>query len=84
MQRAVYDQLMAARAAKTPAVLVTFLRSGEQSLIFPNGAKGADDPALFVAARASMIADKPPAAHGGGGRGACHPGARPHGGHGGL
>ena len=59
MQRAVYDQLMAARAAKTPAVLVTFLRSGEQSLIFPNGAKGADDPALFDAARAAMIADKP-------------------------
>jgi xanthine dehydrogenase accessory factor len=59
MQRAIYDQLMAARAAKTPAVLVTFLRSGEQRLIFPGGAKGTDDPALIDAARAAMMADKP-------------------------
>ena len=59
MQRALYDQLMAARANKTPAVLATYLRSGEQKLIFPDGAKGADDPALAQAARAAILADRP-------------------------
>jgi xanthine dehydrogenase accessory factor len=59
MQRAIYDQLMAARAAKTPAVLATFMRSGEQLLLFPGAAKGADDPALLDAARAAIMADRP-------------------------
>lgn len=59
MQRAIYDQLMAARAAKTPAVLATFLNSGEQRLLFPGAAKGAGDPALLDAARAAVMADRP-------------------------
>ncbi len=59
MRRALYDQLMAARAAKTPAVLATYLRSGEQKLVFPDGAKGADDPAIAMAARAAILADRP-------------------------
>ena len=58
MQRAVYDQLMAARAAKTPAVLATFLRTGEQRLLFPGGTKVADDPAIIDAARAATMADR--------------------------
>jgi xanthine dehydrogenase accessory factor len=54
-------QLRADRASKTPAVLATFLKSGEQRLLYLYGKKGTSglDPAVAEAARAAIVGDRP-------------------------
>lgn len=60
MQRAMLDQLAADRAAKTPVVLATNLKSGEQRLLYLTPKKNAEgiDPKVAEAARGAMIADQ--------------------------
>ena len=60
MQRDIFEQLQADRAAKTPVALATNLKSGAQTLIYLYGKKGTKGwpHAVAEAARAAMVADK--------------------------
>lgn len=60
MNRALIDELLAHQAAKTPLALATFLKTGEQRLLFLFGKKGLEgiDPRIGEAARAAILADK--------------------------
>lgn len=61
MKREILEQLQADRAAKIPVVLATFLKSGEQRLLYLYGKKGLKDidPRIGEAARAALLEDKP-------------------------
>ena len=61
MKREILEQLQADRAAKRPVVLATFLKTGEQRLLYLVGKKGLKDldPRIGEAARAALIEDKP-------------------------
>ncbi|MEK9970484.1 MAG: XdhC family protein [Ferrovibrio sp.] len=61
MKREILEQLQADRAEKRPVVLATFLRTGEQRLLYLVGKKGLKDidPRIGEAARAALIEDKP-------------------------
>lgn len=60
MQRVILDQLVSDRAAKVPVALATFLKSGEQRLLYLYGKRNTKDldPAVAEAARAAILADK--------------------------
>lgn len=60
MKRDIAERLTAARAARQPVVLATFLESGEQRVLALVGKSGSKDidPAIAEAARAAIIADK--------------------------
>lgn len=60
MDRATLEQLQADRAAKIPVVLATFLRSGEQRLLYLYGKKNSQGlpPSVPEAARAALMTDK--------------------------
>jgi xanthine dehydrogenase accessory factor len=59
VQRALLDELLAARHAARPAVLVTELGSGAQQLLFPlEPAPPSVDPALWAAAGQALTADR--------------------------
>ncbi|MFN3399027.1 MAG: XdhC family protein [Ferrovibrio sp.] len=61
MKREILEQLQTDRAAKRPVVLATFLKTGEQRLLYLVGKKGLKDldPRIGEAARAALIEDKP-------------------------
>lgn len=60
MKREILEQLQADRAEKRPVVLATFLKTGEQRLLYLVGKKGLKDldPRIGEAARAAMLEDK--------------------------
>lgn len=61
MKREILEQLQSDRAEKRPVVLATFLKTGEQRLLYLVGKKGLKDldPRIGEAARAALIEDKP-------------------------
>ncbi|MBS4047503.1 MAG: XdhC family protein [Alphaproteobacteria bacterium] len=61
MKREILEQLQTDRAEKRPVVLATFLKTGEQRLLYLVGKKGLKDldPRIGEAARAALIEDKP-------------------------
>jgi len=61
MKRDILEQLQADRAEKRPVVLATFLKTGEQRLLYLVGKKGLKDldPRIGEAARAALLEDKP-------------------------
>lgn len=61
MKRDLLEQLQRDRADKRPVVLATFLKTGEQRLLYLYGKKGLKDvdPRIGEAARAALIEDKP-------------------------
>lgn len=61
MQSDILKQLQADRAAKIPVVLATFLKTGEQRLLYLQGKKGLKnlDPRIGEAARAALLEDRP-------------------------
>lgn len=61
MKSELLAQLQADRAAKRPVVLATFLKTGEQRLLYLMGKKGLKDldPRIGEAARAALLEDKP-------------------------
>lgn len=61
MKREILEQLQRDRAEKRPVVLATFLKTGEQRLLYLVGKKGLKDldPRVGEAARAALIEDKP-------------------------
>lgn len=61
MKREILEQLQADRAEKRPVVLATFLKTGEQRLLYLVGKKGLKDldPRIGEAARAALLEDKP-------------------------
>jgi len=61
MKREILEQLQTDRAEKRPVVLATFLKTGEQRLLYLVGKKGLKDldPRFGEAARAALIEDKP-------------------------
>jgi len=61
MKRDILEQLQTDRAEKRPVVLATFLKTGEQRLLYLVGKKGLKDldPRIGEAARAALIEDKP-------------------------
>lgn len=61
MKREILEQLQQDRAEKRPVVLATFLKTGEQRLLYLVGKKGLKDldPRIGEAARAAVIEDKP-------------------------
>lgn len=61
MKREILEQLQQDRTEKRPVVLATFLKTGEQRLLYLVGKKGLKDldPRIGEAARAAMIEDKP-------------------------
>lgn len=60
MQSSILEQLQADRAAKRPVVLATFLKTGEQRLLYLVGKQGLKDldPRIGEAARAALLEDK--------------------------
>lgn len=61
MRKEILDQLQQDRAEKRPVVLATFLKTGEQRLLYLFGKKGLKDidPRIGEAARAALLEDKP-------------------------
>jgi xanthine dehydrogenase accessory factor len=61
MKQELLTQLQQDRAEKRPVVLATFLKTGEQRLLYLTGKKGLKDldPRIGEAARAALIEDKP-------------------------
>ncbi len=61
MKRDILEQLQQDRAEKRPVVLATFLKTGEQRLLYLVGKKGLKDldPRIGEAARSAMLEDKP-------------------------
>jgi xanthine dehydrogenase accessory factor len=61
MRREIFEQLQADRAAKRPVVLVTFLQSGEQRLLYRFGKQNTRDlpHEIAEAARSAIAADRP-------------------------
>ena len=61
MKREILEQLQTDRAEKRPVVLATFLKTGEQRLLYLVGKKGLKelDPRIGEAARAALIEDRP-------------------------
>jgi xanthine dehydrogenase accessory factor len=61
MKREILEQLQQDRAEKRPVVLATFLKTGEQRLLYLVGKKGLKDidPRIGEAARAALLEDKP-------------------------
>ncbi|HEX6960078.1 MAG TPA: XdhC family protein [Ferrovibrio sp.] len=61
MKKTILDQLQQDRAEKRPVVLATFLKTGEQRLLYLFGKKGLKhiDPRIGEAARAALLEDKP-------------------------
>ena len=61
MKRDILEQLQQDRADKRPVVLATFLKTGEQRLLYLIGKKGLQnlDPRIGEAARAALLEDKP-------------------------
>jgi xanthine dehydrogenase accessory factor len=61
MKRDILEQLQKDRAGKRPVVLATFLKTGEQRLLYLVGKKGLKelDPRIGEAARAALLEDKP-------------------------
>lgn len=61
MKSELLAQLQADRAANRPVVLATFLKTGEQRLLYLMGKKGLKDidPRIGEAARAALLEDKP-------------------------
>jgi xanthine dehydrogenase accessory factor len=61
MKRDLLEQLQRDRAEKRPVVLATFLRTGEQRLLYLVGKKGLKDidPRIGEAARAALLEDRP-------------------------
>jgi xanthine dehydrogenase accessory factor len=60
MRRDIFDRLNKDRADKVPVVLATFLRSGEQTLLYlpSENRRQTLDPKILDAARAAIIADR--------------------------
>lgn len=60
MKREILEQLQQDRAEKRPVVLATFLKTGEQRLLYLYGKKGLKDidPRIGEAARAALLEDK--------------------------
>jgi xanthine dehydrogenase accessory factor len=60
MKQDILEQLQQDRAEKRPVVLATFLKSGEQRLLYLYGKKGLKDidPRIGEAARAALLEDK--------------------------
>jgi xanthine dehydrogenase accessory factor len=61
MKQTILEQLQQDRAEKRPVVLATFLKTGEQRLLYLHGKKGLKDidPRIGEAARAALLEDKP-------------------------
>ena len=61
MKREILEQLQQDRAEKRPVVLATFLKTGEQRLLYLAGKKGLKDidPRIGEAARAALLEDRP-------------------------
>lgn len=61
MKQGILAQLQTDRAEKRPVVLATFLKTGEQRLLYLIGKKGLKDidPRIGEAARAALLEDKP-------------------------
>jgi xanthine dehydrogenase accessory factor len=61
MKKEILERLQADRAAKKPVVLATFLKTGEQRLLYLMGKSGLKDidPRIGEAARAALLEDKP-------------------------
>ncbi|WP_341703890.1 XdhC family protein [Ferrovibrio sp.] len=61
MKKGILEQLQQDRAEKRPVVLATFLKTGEQRLLYLYGKKGLKDsePRIGEAARAAMLEDRP-------------------------
>lgn len=61
MKRDILEQLQQDRTEKRPVVLATFLKTGEQRLLYLVGKKGLKelDPRIGEAARAALLEDKP-------------------------
>lgn len=60
MKKEILEQLQQDRAEKRPVVLATFLKTGEQRLLYLYGKKGLKDidPRIGEAARAALLEDK--------------------------